>query len=116
MANTSHGHDEHHGLAHVLPVKLLVGVFLALLALTVVTVSATSIDLGPRVNLIIAMAIATAKAALVCLYFMHLKYDRKFNLLIFMGSLLFVGVFVSATMVDTAQYQHDLTPDVSAQP
>ena len=48
---------------------------------------------------------ATAKATLVALYFMHLKYDNRFNLLVFLASFLFVGFFISITMLDTKQYQ-----------
>lgn len=96
------------GLAHVMPAKVLVGVWAALVLLTVVTVAVTKIDLGSPANLVIAMVIATIKAALVCLFFMHLLYDKKLNLLIFVGSILFVLLFVTFTLVDTTQYQPDI--------
>ena len=52
-------HDaEAHGLCHVMPVKILVGVWVALMVLTFVTVAATWVDLG-SLNLWVAMAIAT---------------------------------------------------------
>src|SRR5262245_55968260 len=66
----SHGHGDHahgdghdHGLAHTTPVWLLFGVLGALLVLTVATVAVTSVDLGAQNNLIVAMVIATVKAA-----------------------------------------------------
>src|SRR5262249_10828407 len=70
----AHGHaDGHdHGLAHTTPVSLLFGILAALLVLTVFTVTVTSVDLGQQGNLIVAMLIATVKAALVCTFFMHL--------------------------------------------
>jgi len=98
-------HDE---LAHVMPVRLLVGVWGALMVLTVVTVAVTSVDLGGRANLMIAMAIATVKAGLVVTYFMHLRWDRPFHTLVFLGSLLFVSLFISMTLLDKSEYEGDI--------
>ncbi len=104
---TVHAHDEHHGLGHVLPVSTLAKVLGALVALTVLTVITGKMDLY-GFDLAVAMIIATTKAVLVALIFMHLKYDRGFHGFIFLGSLLFVGVFLAYTMTDTAQYQGDI--------
>ena len=49
----------------------------------------------------IAVVVATIKASLVAMFFMHLKDDNRFNVLIFVGSLLFMGVFFVYTMNDT---------------
>lgn len=100
----------HHGdeIAHVMPVRLLIGVWAALMVLTVITVAVTSVDLGSRLNLIIAMAIATVKAGLVVTYFMHLRWDRPFNTLVFLGSLLFVSLFISMTLFDKSEYEPDI--------
>ena len=100
----------HHGdeIAHVTPVRLLIGVWGALMVLTVITVAATSIDLGSRTNLIIAMLIATVKAGLVVTYFMHLRWDRPFHTLVFLGSLLFVSLFISMTLFDKSEYEPDI--------
>ena len=108
--STSHGASSGHGdeISHVTPVRLLIGVWAALMVLTVVTVAVTSIDLGSRVNLIIAMAIATVKAGLVVTYFMHLRWDRPFNTLVFLGSLLFVSLFISMTLFDKSEYEPDI--------
>src|SRR4051794_37991300 len=100
--------EKHHGIAHVMSPKVLIGVWAALMVFTVLTVSVTTFDFGPKVNLIMAMGIATIKASLVVLFFMHLLYDRRFNLVIFMGSLLFVFLFVSFAMMDSGQYQPDI--------
>jgi cytochrome c oxidase subunit IV len=102
--------DHHHEnqIAHVTPVRLLVAVWGALMVLTVITVAATSIDLGSRANLIIAMLIATVKAGLVVTYFMHLRWDRPFHTLVFLGSLLFVSLFISMTLFDKSEYEADI--------
>ena len=100
--------DNGHG-AHVVPLKILFGVWFALVVLTVITVGAVRIDLGPF-NIWIALAIALVKSALVGLYFMHLRYDQPFNAIILVGSLLFVVLFVGLALLDTAHYQHELIP------
>ena len=96
-------HDEHE-IAHVMPLSALFGVFAALMVLTFITVAATWVDLG-WFNLPIAMAIATVKATLVALYFMHLRYDAPFNGLAFLAALLFVAVFILIVLLDSIQYQ-----------
>lgn len=94
-------------LAHVMPIALLLGVFAALMVLTVLTVAAAQIDLGTA-NLLIALAIATLKASLVALYFMHLRYDNPFYALIFVVGLLFLAFFLALTLLDTLQYRPDV--------
>jgi cytochrome c oxidase subunit 4 len=106
------GHDEHgHGLAHVATLKVLVTTWAILMVLTVVTVLATRIDLGGTGNLVIAMVIATIKASLVCLYFMHLRYDKLIHTVAFLGALLFFILFVGLALMDTGQYQHTILWD-----
>ncbi|MHB1155256.1 MAG: cytochrome C oxidase subunit IV family protein [Phycisphaerales bacterium] len=89
---------------HVLPMKVLISTFLALLVLTWATVAVRYIDLG-EANLILALAIAVIKAALVALFFMHLRYEAPFNGLILCMALLFVALFVVIALLDTTQYQ-----------
>ena len=130
-AGDEHGHDD-HGHAddgavhvHVHPQKLYVGVFIALVTLTLVTVltsrpNAFFIPIpdpdfdgwtgSSGINLGLAMVIATIKATLVCTFFMHLKDDNRFNALIFVGSVLFAGVFFAYTMNDTAYRGHTGDP------
>ena len=108
VSHTAHEGD-HQGLGHVVPVKILVAVFLALLVLTVLTVAITKVDLG-NLNLYVALAIAGVKATLVVLYFMHLRYDRPFNLVVFLGCLAFVVLFISLVLTDTRSYSPTLDP------
>ena len=55
---------------------------------------------GTLLLTVVAMAVATVKASLVVLFFMHLKYDEPFNGLIFVGTLIFLGIFIVLTMAD----------------
>ena len=70
-------HDHSHDLGHIVPKDVYLKVFLSLLTLTAVTVAAHWIDISPGWNIAIAMAIASVKAILVLLFFMHLKYENK---------------------------------------
>ncbi len=97
------------GFVHVVPLGVLVRVWLALMALTILTVAATWIDLG-SLNLWLALAIATLKASLVVLYFMHMRYDAPFNAIVFLAALLFVMLFVVLALMDTQAYQSELIP------
>lgn len=100
--------DREHPIAHVVPLSVLLAVFVALLVLTFATVAATWVDLGPG-NLAVAMGIATVKAALVALYFMHLRYDHPFHGFVFVVGLAFLALFLCVTLLDTFQYQPDIT-------
>jgi cytochrome c oxidase subunit 4 len=86
--------------AHISSAAFYAGVFLALIALTVLTVGQSYVDLG-RFNLIAVILIATMKASLVVSFFMHLRYDNKFNALIFIVAVFFIGLFFAYTMNDT---------------
>jgi cytochrome c oxidase subunit 4 len=103
MATAAH-HDD-NDISHVATVKVLVGTGGTLLLLTLVTVMATRIDFGANINLGVAMAIAVLKAALVILFFMHLKYDKLFHSVVFISAILAASLFVGFTLMDSGQYQ-----------
>ncbi len=106
MSAHSHSHDGNHGTTHghVAPMPMLVGTFLGLVFLTIVTVAVAYVDLG-EFNLFIALTIATIKATLVALFFMGLLHDTGFNRLAFFGCFFFVLLFVGFTLMDTGQNQ-----------
>ncbi len=107
-APTHDPHEDHgHGLAHISPWQTLVKVWVALMALTILTVMATWVQLG-TLNIWIAMIIAVIKATLVVMYFMHLKYDKSFNTYVFTFSLAFVAFFLGMVMLDSKQYAPDV--------
>jgi cytochrome c oxidase subunit IV len=60
---------------HIVPYKTHVIVLACLLVLTVLSVAVTSIELGP-LTVTVALLLATAKALIVLIYFMHLKFDN----------------------------------------
>ncbi len=92
---------------HVVDIRILLGVFAALMVLTAITVAVSYFDFG-ALNLAVAMGVATVKATLVALFFMHLRYDSVFNSIVFLIGVAFLGLFLSITMLDTLEYQGDV--------
>ena len=110
-AVTPDGHaiaHEDHGLAHTMPIWMLFAVLAALMFLTVLTVSVTNYDLGAEGNLVVGMVIATIKAGLVVTFFMHLFWDKKFHLIMFLVAVLFVVLFLSMSITDRGEYQRNI--------
>ncbi|MCC6262518.1 MAG: cytochrome C oxidase subunit IV family protein [Bryobacterales bacterium] len=98
MESIPHHGEEVHTHNHT---KWYVANILALFVLTGITVLAAGINFGSNtVNLMIAMAIATVKAGLVALIFMHLLWEKGMNAVIFLSSLFFVALFMSFTFFD----------------
>jgi cytochrome c oxidase subunit 4 len=95
------------GAAHVLPVKVLLATAGTLFVLTALTAAVSLVDLG-RMNVVVALAIATVKAAAVALWFMHLRYEGRFHVVVLVGCALFAALMVSFIVFDTTQYQGDL--------
>lgn len=104
-------HAGHHEVGHVVSIKYLTATCAALLVLTILTVAASQFDFTkyglPEMNIVVALAIAVIKASLVCLFFMHLFWDRPINAYIIIVALAFVGVFIGFAMTDTFEYRAD---------
>lgn len=108
--SSGHGHAGHDGqplVGHLVAPWILFATGGALIVLTVITVAIRYVDLG-EANLLVALAIAGLKATLVSLFFMHLRWDRPFNLLVFFGCIAFVVLMMAFCIMDTSQYQKDL--------
>jgi caa(3)-type oxidase subunit IV len=105
--NDGHGHGElqmgHH---HVSSSAMFFNVLVVLLILTVVTVGVSRIDFGPA-NMLIAMLIASVKASLVILFFMHVKWDTAINKIVFLSSFLFLSLLFVFTLADQATRRID---------
>ena len=109
MSHDHHHPSEHH--PHVMPLSMYFSVAGALIVLTIATVwtakfmpelifKATKMQVIPEVAIVIALVIASIKAALVCLFFMHLKYDKPLNRLAFVSGLFFLSLFFIFTLAD----------------
>ncbi len=101
--------DGHHG--HVIvPWQILLGVLLALLFFTILTVFQAQFEkhaayewgwiIPGWVNVVLAMGIACIKGGLVALFFMQLRYDSGINVLLFLFTLFAVWLFIMFTALD----------------
>jgi cytochrome c oxidase subunit 4 len=83
----------------VVPIRVYATVLILLLALTFTTWRVSFIDFK-QWNTVIAIAIAVFKAAIVALYFMHLRYSPKLMRIVLVASLFWLGIMLSITMAD----------------
>jgi cytochrome c oxidase subunit 4 len=95
----SSGHAAEHEEHHIIPLATYVKVLAALLVLTVITVAASRFDFG-AMNTVINIGIASVKASLVLAIFMHLKYDDKLYLVVFLTGVFFLIVMYFFSVLD----------------
>lgn len=108
----AHGHGHYPGVpaySHVMPLWILFAVFACLIALTVLTVALSDVALGSG-EIFVSMGIATIKAVMVAVYFMHMRHDKPLNVLIATFSLVFVVLFIGTLLFDASEYH----PNVAA--
>lgn len=86
---------------HISTDKTLLGVAGALLVLTILTVAVHYIHIPNPWSIIVAMGIAIFKGTLVALFFMNLYWDKRFNLMLLISSLVFFALLVGFTLLDT---------------
>ena len=101
----NHGEQEHH----IVSPRVYVVILFALLVGTAATVAASYKDFGewhiaPGLTLfwnpVIALAIATTKAILVVLFFMHVKYSTKLTKLTVASGIFMFLVLIGMTLTD----------------
>jgi len=87
---------------HIMSSKLYYTIWIALLCLTVVTAAVSFVDLG-RFNTVIALVIATVKALLVVLFFMHVKYtSEKLTKVVIVSAIFWLFLLLVLSMADYA--------------
>jgi len=85
---------------HVMSSKLYYTIWVALLCLTVITAAVSFVDLGPF-NTIVALVIATFKAVLVVLFFMHVKYtSEKLTKTVIVAAIFWLLLLLALSMAD----------------
>lgn len=84
---------------HIVPYKTFVFVWVALLVLTAITITAAGLHFG-RFSVLSAIAIATIKAGLVLWFFMHLKYEARLFKLLLLVPIVTLAVIIGLTFVD----------------
>jgi cytochrome c oxidase subunit 4 len=95
MSDSAQDHASHdHSKAYL-------NVLVALAALTFVTVVASRIHLGRVGNIGLGLIIATIKASLVVMFFMHLKYEQRWWAGIVLFPLALVMIIIGSNLPDT---------------
>jgi cytochrome c oxidase subunit 4 len=85
---------------HVIPPRLYLAVYAALILLTLATLAVASRNLPEQAHLWIGLAIATLKAVLVVLFFMHVWYSTRLTWVVALSGLLWLGILLAYTLTD----------------
>jgi len=93
---------------HVVSWRVYLTIFVLLAILTTLSVVVTGFDFGP-LNLIVALAVAGTKSALVLLYFMHARYSSRLTGLVIAAALAFLVILVFLTAIDYVSRPWPLT-------
>jgi cytochrome c oxidase subunit 4 len=92
-------HDISHELGHVIPFSVYRNIFIALIVLTVITVAISRVDFG-AMNIVIAMLVASVKAMLVALFFMHLKYEKPLTWMFALFPIILLALLIGGVFLD----------------
>ncbi len=85
---------------HIVSSKLYLGIWITLLCLTVITAGVAFIDLG-RLNTVVALVIASFKALLVVLFFMHVKYaSERLTKMVVIAAIFWLFLLLALSMAD----------------
>jgi len=84
---------------HILPTRIYYTIFGILMLCTYLTVQIAFFDLG-AFNVVAALTIAVFKAALVVLFFMHVKYSSRLTWVVVVGRVFWLGILLALTMGD----------------
>lgn len=96
---------------HIVSPRMYILIFTALVILTVTTVYAATVDLNEHyagLNVIVALVIATCKALLVVLFFMHAYYSTKRTQLIIIAGVFWLATMLFLTLGDYATRSWDV--------
>ena len=84
---------------HIVSPKVYIVIFLSLMLGTGITVWAAFQNFA-QFNIVIALGIATTKATLVVLYFMHARYSSKRTQLVIVCALFWLAIMLALTLSD----------------
>jgi cytochrome c oxidase subunit IV len=84
---------------HIVPTRVYYTIFGILMLCTYLTVQIAFFDLG-ALNTIAALVIASLKAVLVVLFFMHVRYSTRLTWVIILGSVFWLSILLTLTLTD----------------
>lgn len=91
--------EQDHHTEHIVQPGTYVVIIITLLVLTALTVYAATIDLE-QFNIVVALAIATIKATIVVLIFMHAKYSPRRTQMVILAAVFWLVILLFMTMSD----------------
>jgi cytochrome c oxidase subunit 4 len=94
---------------HIVSPKVYFAIFASLMLGTGITVWAAFQNFG-KFNIVIALGIATVKATLVVLYFMHARYSPKRTQLVIICSVFWLAIMLALTLTDYDTRSHETQP------
>jgi cytochrome c oxidase subunit 4 len=97
MSASAHAHEPEH--VHILPIGTYVAVYIALLVLLAATVGAAYINVEPF-NFALTMIIAAAKAVLILLFFMHVRYSDRLVWVFSSAAFLWLAILIALSLND----------------
>jgi cytochrome c oxidase subunit 4 len=83
----------------IVPTKIYLAICAILLFFTGVTVWVALHDLG-KFNIVVALTIATIKATLVILFFMHARYSPRRTQLVIVAGVFWLTIMLALTLTD----------------
>jgi cytochrome c oxidase subunit 4 len=86
-------------MEHVVPIRTYLAIFVALLVGTALTTGAAFVDLGP-LNVVVMLLIAFAKATLVVLFFMHVKFTNRLTQIAAASGFAWLVIMIALTLSD----------------
>ncbi len=92
---SNHAHTEKHLTSYTTYVL----VWIALTILTAITIGVSYVHFGV-LNIVVALGVASVKAALVALFFMHLKYEDKVTWIFALYPLGLLALLIGLTISD----------------
>jgi cytochrome c oxidase subunit IV len=103
------GHGQEHSDEHAHANPNYIAVFITLFVVTIIEVLVPMyMELSQGTLIIVMMAMALFKAALVGLYFMHLKYDHKLLLAIAIVPFVLAPIVIGVLAVEATTSQAPL--------
>jgi len=96
--------------------KTYLGVLAGLAVGTALTVAASYVHLGHWGNILLGLAIATIKASLVVMFFMHLKYEQRWWAGIVLFPVLLVFIIIGSNLPDTGLNGKERNGDLLSEP
>jgi len=98
--------------SHIVPKKIYLRIWVALIVLLALTWGLAQLDLGPF-NIVAALSIAVLKMLLVILFFMHVRYNTRLTWVFVAAGFIWLAIMLDLTLGD--YLSRNAVPGIPAQ-